>query len=115
MGIDNPYKVLTMEDMIGTEDVIFAATGVTPGEILGGVRYLADDRAETDSIVMRAKTKTIRFIRSQHFLPNKEVLHKVRKLQASSEPLGRIRKIDKAMEQAEFSLSSKESGITSNA
>lgn len=57
MGIDNPYKVLTMQDMIGTEDVIFAATGVTPGEILGGVRYLADDRAETDSIVMRAKPK----------------------------------------------------------
>ncbi|MNJ03487.1 Fructose-1,6-bisphosphatase class 2 [compost metagenome] len=64
-----------MEDMIGTEDVIFAATGITPGEILGGVRYLADQQAETHSIVMRAKTRTIRFIRSLHYLPNKTQLH----------------------------------------
>ncbi|WP_236570414.1 class II fructose-bisphosphatase [Paenibacillus sp. An7] len=85
MGIADPYRVLTMEDMIGKDDVIFAATGVTPGEILGGVRYLADDRAETHSIVMRVKTKTIRYIRTQHFLPGKEVLHKVRKAQAAEE------------------------------
>jgi fructose-1,6-bisphosphatase II len=76
MGIDDPYKVLTMEDMVGNEDVIFAATGVTPGEFLGGVRYLPDDRAETHSIVMRAKTRTIRFIRALHYLPNKALLNK---------------------------------------
>jgi fructose-1,6-bisphosphatase II len=76
MGIEDPYKVLFMEDMIGSEDVIFAATGVTPGEFLGGVRYLPDDRAETHSIVMRAKTKTIRFIRALHYLPNKSFLQK---------------------------------------
>ncbi|MDQ1911884.1 class II fructose-bisphosphatase [Paenibacillus sp. GD4] len=75
MGIQDPRKLLTMEDMIGTEDVIFAATGITPGEILGGVRYLADQQAETHSIVMRAKTRTIRFIRSLHYLPNKTQLH----------------------------------------
>ncbi|WP_256757528.1 class II fructose-bisphosphatase [Cohnella sp. WQ 127256] len=74
MGIEDPYKVLTMEDMIGNDDVIFAATGVTPGEFLGGVRYLPDDRAETHSIVMRAKTKTIRFIRTLHYLPNKSFI-----------------------------------------
>lgn len=71
MGISDPYKVLTMEDMVGTDDVIFAATGVTPGEFIGGVRYLPDQRAETESIVMRAKTKTIRFIRTLHHLPSK--------------------------------------------
>lgn len=76
MGIEEPYKILFMEDMIGFEDVIFAATGVTPGEFLGGVRYLPDDRAETHSIVMRAKTKTIRFIKALHYLPNKTFLHK---------------------------------------
>lgn len=76
MGIEEPYKILYMEDMIGSEDVIFAATGVTPGEFLGGVRYLPDDRAETHSIVMRAKTKTIRFIKALHYLPNKTFLHK---------------------------------------
>ncbi|WP_276352028.1 class II fructose-bisphosphatase [Cohnella caldifontis] len=74
MGISDPYKVLTMEDMVGTDDVIFAATGVTPGEFLGGVRYLPDQRAETHSIVMRAKTRTIRFIRTLHYLPNKPLL-----------------------------------------
>ncbi|MDQ6418715.1 class II fructose-bisphosphatase [Paenibacillus sp. LHD-117] len=74
MGIAEPYKVLTMEDMVGTEDVIFAATGVTPGEFLGGVRYFPDERAETHSIVMRAKTRTVRFVRSLHYLPNKPLL-----------------------------------------
>ncbi|MGO4375549.1 fructose-bisphosphatase class II, partial [Paenibacillus sp. MCAF20] len=74
MGISDPYRVLTMDDMIGTGDVIFAATGVTPGEFLGGVRYLSDQRAETHSIVMRAKTKTIRFVKSLHYLPNKPLL-----------------------------------------
>lgn len=74
MGIADPHRVLTMEDMIGSEDVIFAATGITPGDFLGGVRYLPDQRAETHSLVMRAKTRTIRFIRSIHYLPNKPLL-----------------------------------------
>lgn len=74
MGIDDPYRVLTMDDMAGNGDVIFAATGVTPGEFLGGVRYFADDRAETHSIVMRAKTRTVRHIHSLHYLPSKTLL-----------------------------------------
>lgn len=77
MGLQDPNKILTMEDMVGKNDVIFAATGVTPGEILGGVRYFADQRAETQSVVMRAKTRTIRYIRSLHYLPNKPILQKV--------------------------------------
>ncbi|RUS47096.1 class II fructose-bisphosphatase [Cohnella sp. AR92] len=77
MGIEDPYRVLTMEDMIGSEDVIFAATGVTPGEFLGGVRYLSEQRAETHSIVMRAQTRTIRFIRAIHYLPNKKLLNEL--------------------------------------
>lgn len=71
MGLSDPTKLLSMQDMIGSEDVIFAATGITPGEFLGGVRYFADQRAETHSIVMRAKTRTVRYIRSLHYLPNK--------------------------------------------
>ncbi|BBH18721.1 fructose-1,6-bisphosphatase [Paenibacillus baekrokdamisoli] len=74
MGLADPRKLLRMEDMIGTGDVIFAATGVTPGEFLGGVRMLPDQRAETHSIVMRAKTRTIRYIKSLHYLPNKPIL-----------------------------------------
>lgn len=75
MGISDPYKVLSMSDMAGTGDVIFAATGVTQGEFLGGVRYFPDQRAETHSIVMRASTRTIRFVRTLHYLPNKPLLH----------------------------------------
>jgi Fructose-1,6-bisphosphatase/sedoheptulose 1,7-bisphosphatase and related proteins len=47
---------------------------VTPGEFLGGVRYLEGGRAETHSMVMRGKTQTIRFIRSLHMLKNKPLL-----------------------------------------
>lgn len=71
MGLDDPYKVLTMDDMVGTNDVIFAATGVTTGSFLKGVRYISGERAETHSLVMRAKTKTIRYIQTLHYLPNK--------------------------------------------
>ena len=72
MGMSDPYKVLTMDDMVGNKDVIFAATGVTSGSFLQGVRYLSDERAETHSLVMRAKTRTIRYIRTLHYLPNKQ-------------------------------------------
>jgi fructose-1,6-bisphosphatase II len=75
MGLSDPRKLLTMEDMIGDEDVIFAATAITPGEFLNGIVYHSDERAETSSLVMRAKTKTIRYIRTVHYLPNKPLLH----------------------------------------
>jgi fructose-1,6-bisphosphatase II len=84
MGIEDPYRVLTMEDMAGDGDVIFAATGVTPGEFLGGVRYLGDDRAETHSIVMRARTRTVRQIRALHYLPSKTLLRQLER--PASEP-----------------------------
>lgn len=74
MGILNPRKVLTMKDLIGNDDVIFAATGITPGDVLGGVRELPGNRAETHSLVMRAQTGTIRYIKSLHYLPNKPYL-----------------------------------------
>jgi len=74
MGLTDPRRILTMDDLVGTDDVIFAATGVTNGEFLDGVRYLQDERAETHSIVMRAKTQTIRYVKSIHYLPNKPLL-----------------------------------------
>jgi len=73
MGLADPTRILNMEDMVGSEDVIFAATGITPGDFLGGVRLLSGQRAETESIVMRAKTRTIRRIQSSHYLPNKNM------------------------------------------
>ncbi|MEK8132091.1 class II fructose-bisphosphatase [Paenibacillus filicis] len=81
MGIHDPSRLLSMDDMVGTGDVIFAATGITPGEFLSGVRYTPDHRADTHSIVMRAKTRTIRFIQSSHYLPHKLLLNDILELQ----------------------------------
>jgi len=71
VGQDKWDKVLTMEDLAKGDDVIFAATGVSDGELLKGVRYLSDNRAKTYSIVTRSKTGTIRFINTIHVLDKK--------------------------------------------
>ncbi|KEC56731.1 class II fructose-bisphosphatase [Bartonella rochalimae] len=64
MGIKNPNKVYTMEEM-AKGDVLFAATGVTDGNMLSGVKFTRD-YIQTDSLVMRSYTGTIRNIRTQH-------------------------------------------------
>jgi fructose-1,6-bisphosphatase II len=69
MGIDDFEKVYTTEEM-ARGDVFFAATGVTNGELLQGVRYFSGG-AETHSIVMRSKSRTVRFIKSQHYFDYK--------------------------------------------
>lgn len=66
----DPLKLLRMEDLVKTEDVIFAATGVTDGELLKGVRFYGDV-ATTHTIVMRGETGTIRFLETQHRLDRK--------------------------------------------
>ncbi|MGZ4031232.1 MAG: fructose-bisphosphatase class II, partial [Tumebacillaceae bacterium] len=71
MGIEDPNKVLLMNDLIKGDDAIFAATGVTDGELLNGVRFLGQDIATTHSIVMRAKTGTVRFVEARHRLDKK--------------------------------------------
>jgi fructose-1,6-bisphosphatase II len=58
-------KVLTMDDLVSSEDVFFAATGITDGELLKGVRYLGD-RITTDTLVVRGLTGTIREIIATH-------------------------------------------------
>ncbi|MCL6638417.1 MAG: class II fructose-bisphosphatase [Firmicutes bacterium] len=73
MGISDPNRVLTMDDLVRGDDAIFAATGVTDGELLKGVRFIGGDRAETYSVVMRAKTGTVRFIQAIHKLSRKTV------------------------------------------
>lgn len=69
MGISNPDQLLCMEDMVGTGDVIFAATGITDSDLLRGVRVLPGERIESHSVMMRAKTGTIRYLQSVHMLP----------------------------------------------
>ncbi len=64
MGYDFE-KVLTMDDLVSSEDVFFAATGITNGELLQGVRYYGDG-ATTESLVVRGLTGTIRRIWARH-------------------------------------------------
>ena len=65
MGIKDLDKKLMMHDLVSSEEAMFAATGVTDGTILRGVQFLSHG-AKTHSIVMRAKTKTVRFIEAHH-------------------------------------------------
>jgi fructose-1,6-bisphosphatase II len=69
MGITDFDKVYHGDDM-ARGDVVFAATGVTNGDLLKGVRYFAGG-AETHSIVMRSKTRTVRFIEARHCFGSK--------------------------------------------
>ena len=57
--------VLTTNDLVSGDDVFFAATGVTGGDLVDGVRYRGDD-AWTQSIVMRSRSGTVRIIDALH-------------------------------------------------
>jgi fructose-1,6-bisphosphatase II len=58
-------KTLMLDDLVSGDDVFFAATGITDGELLRGVRYWGEG-AGTQSLVMRSKSGTIRIIEAQH-------------------------------------------------
>ena len=58
-------RILTTTDLVSGEEVFFAATGISDGDLLKGVHYRGDG-ATTESLVMRAKSGTIRTIRSEH-------------------------------------------------
>jgi fructose-1,6-bisphosphatase II len=60
-------RVLTTDDLVASDDAFFAATGITNGELLAGVRYRAGG-ATTHSLVMRARSGTVRNIYSEHQL-----------------------------------------------
>ena len=60
-------RVLTTDDLVASDDAFFAATGITNGELLAGVRYKAGG-ATTSSLVMRARSGTVRAITSEHQL-----------------------------------------------
>lgn len=70
MGIDDVTRPLLMSDLVGGEDCIFAATGVTEGELLKGVNFKSS-KATTQSLVMRAKSGTVRFVDGKHNVQKK--------------------------------------------
>jgi fructose-1,6-bisphosphatase II len=59
-------RVLTADDLVRGEDVFFSATGVTDGDVLQGVRYPDKEHVTTDSLVMRARSGTVRRITARH-------------------------------------------------
>lgn len=67
--------IITMNDMVSSNDVFFSATGITDGEFLDGVKYSANS-ARTESIILRGLTGTIRKISAVH------QLEKLRKISA---------------------------------
>jgi fructose-1,6-bisphosphatase II / sedoheptulose-1,7-bisphosphatase len=64
-GIDDLNRVYDLEDL-AKGDCIFAATGVTDGSLLAGVKRLPGGRMTTESVVMRASSGTIRWVRGDH-------------------------------------------------
>ena len=70
MGVECD-KVLYMEDLAKGDEVYFAATGISDGELLKGVRYTGNNMARTHSVVMRSASGTIRFIEAHHRLNKK--------------------------------------------
>jgi fructose-1,6-bisphosphatase II len=60
-------QILRCEEMAAGEEVYFIATGITDGTLMSGVRYFGD-RAQTESIVLRCKTKTRRVVITEHLL-----------------------------------------------
>ncbi len=63
-GLD-PAAVLTTNDLVSGEDVFFAATGITDGSLLRGVKYWPDG-ATTHSMVMRSRSGTLRYVEAHH-------------------------------------------------
>ena len=64
-GIKDINKIYSIDELAHKDNVMFAATGVTDGDMLKGVRFFSGG-ASTHSIVMRSKTRTIRFIEAEH-------------------------------------------------
>ncbi|MCV6545946.1 MAG: class II fructose-bisphosphatase [Cohaesibacter sp.] len=64
MGVTDPNKKFTMEEM-ASGDVTFAATGVTDGNMLTGVKF-GKEKIRTETVVMRSSTGTVRYVKSEH-------------------------------------------------
>ncbi|HVB11185.1 MAG TPA: fructose-bisphosphatase class II, partial [Bacillota bacterium] len=73
LGTD-PRRILRPDDLVRGEDVIFAATGITSGDLLRGVTFSAGGLASTHSIAMRYHTGTVRHVHAQHRLDRKPIV-----------------------------------------
>lgn len=76
MGINPVDKLLTLDDLACGDGIIFAATGITDSSLLKGVVFTSGG-AITQTLVMRKKTGTIRFIEAQHRFDKKPLAEKI--------------------------------------
>ena len=65
MGLDEPGRILNLDDLAAGNDILFVATGITSGDLLMGVRFCKGG-CDTHSLVMRSMSRTIRFIETKH-------------------------------------------------
>jgi fructose-1,6-bisphosphatase II len=71
MGITDLKRIYTASDLASSDSLIFAATGVTDGDLLRGVRFFGDGM-RTSSVVMQSNPQRIRFIDTIHLYPNRD-------------------------------------------
>jgi len=67
MGIENPDKVLMMDDLVKSEDCLFVATGITNGMLLKGVKELDNGLIRSHSFVTSSSSKSFQFIEDFHW------------------------------------------------
>ena len=73
MGINDPDKVYSAEELAKGETVLFAACGITPGTLMNGVRFFGGG-ARTQSLVISSQSKTARFVDTVHMFDNPKYL-----------------------------------------
>jgi fructose-1,6-bisphosphatase II / sedoheptulose-1,7-bisphosphatase len=71
MGVEDPDKVFEAEDLASGENVLFAATGITDGDFIKGVRFFGGG-ARTETMVISSQSSTIRFVDTVHILDKKQ-------------------------------------------
>lgn len=67
MGIDDPDRIYEAEELACGETVLFAACGLTPGNLMKGVRFFPGG-ARTESLIISTQSKTVRFVDTIHKL-----------------------------------------------
>ena len=72
MGISDPNRVYKTEELASGKNILFAATGVTSGDLLGGVRFFGDG-CRTHSLVMTSQPRGVRFIDTIHIREGDDV------------------------------------------
>ena len=72
MGITDLKHILTIDDLVKGDDCMYTATGVTPCDMLRGVRYFGNG-ARTHTVSMRYATGTVRFVDAVHTFDKKDI------------------------------------------